>query len=127
MLISMTTPHPKAIAALEVQLALRREQDYQKLFIEALIRDCGYQFYEFRKTPTTRPLTLCFVVQKKDVIHVSTALMHPQDHYSKRVGRFKAATAMRHGHWITLRKPSNTSAIDYLRTVFGNANTLDAI
>lgn len=69
-------------------------------------------------------MTLAYQLPSKgrgDIIHVSTALVHDNDAYCKRVGRFRAATAFHAGHNIMLRVPKNMAASHFLKQVFGAA------
>ena len=121
---TFTQPHPQLVAANARVAAMKAEQKFRKDWVANMVEDCGYRFVDFGSGFLVRPMTVCYIIQKKDVLHVSTAIMHPTDHYQPAEGRFQAATAMKHGHWITLRKPSDCTAKQYLIGVFGNANVI---
>lgn len=56
----------------------------------------------------------------KRVLKVATALTHPHDVYSERLGRMYASANFGRGHFITLRRPKGVSAKDFLTSQFSN-------
>lgn len=119
---TFTPPHPEAVKAKDRVAALKAEQQFQKKFVEDRVKDQGFKFVSFPPTTFSTGMALCYTVQRRDVLHVSSAFTHPDDRYAPDIGKYIAAKAMSQGHWITLKKPGPMPASAYLYEVFKNAS-----
>jgi hypothetical protein len=53
------------------------------------------------------------------IIRVSCALVHENDSYCKRIGRYNAACNFELGEFIEVRVPKNTAVSQFLKGMFG--------
>lgn len=67
---------------------------------------------------TVGPYTLCYVVDRRDLMQVSTAILHPTDRYDKLSGQAVALSRFLAKECILLKKPSGVDAKTFLRTAF---------
>lgn len=55
--------------------------------------------------------------KRQSIIQLSTALVHPNDQYSKADGRFYSALAFNEGKYIELRLPKDCSGHQYIESL----------
>lgn len=124
----MTTPHPKAIEAQEraEQRAAERavlkdivtqatEQGVH--FVEIQPQDYSGNYHDPKPAKAGR-MTIAYMVQRRNVIAISTSLCHPTDDFDKLFGRARAAIQMANGHHILMRVPAGESVKRFLRGTF---------
>ena len=107
----MNAEHPKAVEA-EQRATDRREKRkaMKRVLEEARNRDCHFL--------TVGAYTICYSIDKRDVLHISTTLRHPKDRFDKLIGQYEAFRARARGRAIMLKKPSSIDAKTFLRTAF---------
>lgn len=109
--MSEKNPHPKALEAEAKAQANRDVRAKLKAVVEQATSQ-GIRFIEI--TPydynTDKPskvgrMTIAYFIDHRNVVAISTALCHPDDHFDKLVGRALAAHEMLCEHFVQLRIP----------------------
>jgi hypothetical protein len=115
--------HPAQQAALQAAVAYRLQRKlYQDKVADA--RERGLKFLEVgldAKPFGYRVMTVAYLVDRRDVISVSTALFNPGDQFDKLEGRYVATCNFNNKERIRLRKPGNKTVHQYLHDVFFEA------
>lgn len=112
--------HQLAIAS---ALTAKNFKFARKVELDYLINQYKLKFVTIPAECDRRGMTIAYHTQRRDVLRVATAILHPTDQYDKIEGRFQAATYFASGNWITLHKPGTQGATEYLRDVFDLAAT----
>lgn len=63
-------------------------------------------------------MTIAWIADRRNIIAVSTALCHPKDNFSKKVGEAYAARSMAQGQAVKLRVPTGVTVRNFLLTTF---------
>lgn len=107
-----TTEHPKAVEAKQLAEHRRLIRAIEKDRIKLAKEKFGVQFLNIGK------YTICYRVDRKNVIELSTAILHPNDRHDKITGQIVALERFAKEHRITLRIFDNLTPKEYLRFVF---------
>lgn len=120
--MSNVLTHPRAIAAERQQFSKKVMMDLRKQTLKEQIAVHDLKFLDLPPSKERRvAMNIAFQVTRRDIINMSTAILHPHDTYSKFEGRFQAAYNFENGFFIQLKKPSGIDAKNYLEVVFGVA------
>lgn len=107
--MSEKAPHPKALEAEATAQANRKVRADLKAIVNEATRQ-GIRFIEI--TPfnyvTQKPakegrMTIAYFIDHRNVVTISTAICHPDDHFDKLIGRALAANEMFSQHFVQLR------------------------
>lgn len=107
-----TTEHPKAIEAKQRAEYRRLVRTVEKGRIKHAKQKFGVRFLNVGKH------TICYRVDRKDVIELSTAILHPNDRHDKHTGQMVALERFAKEHRITLRIPKGLTPKEYLQLAF---------
>lgn len=66
--------------------------------------------------------TICYRVDKRDVIELSTAIRHPNDRFDRHVGELTALLKFRDMHRILLKNKMRVSPKQFIRFIFTAAD-----
>ena len=109
--MSEKTPHPKALEAQAKAQANRDVRAKLKAVVEQATSG-GVRFIEIApfdfktgKPAKVGRMTIAYFTDHRNVVAISTALCHPDDHFDKLVGRALAAHEMLSEHFVQLRIP----------------------
>jgi len=108
------------------QAAAEREEMKR---VTKLLTDKGVRFvevhggYDENGTPRNH-MTLAYREDRRNVVYVATAIVHPNDKFNKAVGRYLAGMRLAGGHAIMLRRPKDACCLsnkEWLHSVFRSA------
>lgn len=108
----VTTEHPKAVEAKQRAEFRRLTRTIEKGLINHAKRNFDVRFLNVGKH------TICYRVDRKDVIELSTAILHPNDRHDKHAGQMVALQRFAKKHRITLRVPKGLTPKEYLWLAF---------
>jgi len=116
MTTTMDTKHPAAIAARAAAETKRKRR--------ALERDC---MLRAKREHNLRFLTIdnysiCYRVDRRNVIELSTSIKHPNDRFDKHVGQWVAFERFRNNNRIHLKIPTYLEPKNFLTTLFTSDN-----
>lgn len=103
----MINEHPKAIAAREATAQNRAIRE-----VEKAKREYGVRFL------TVGKYTICYRVDRRDVLELSTTIRHPNDRFDKHVGQMQALSRFASNNRIHLKSLQNFSPKEYLKLAF---------
>lgn len=112
----MSHTHPEHLRQLEKR---QREHD---LFAVRLKNANIYlpvlSFHHIRPDHNYRGMTIAYRERSKSLIDISVATLHPNDTFSKQMGRIVATEHMVQGKYITIRNPMGWSIPRFLEYTF---------
>lgn len=109
---AVPTEHPKAIEAKQRAEYRRLTRLIEKNRIKTAKEKFGVRFLNVGK------YTICYRVDRKHVIELSTAILHPNDRHDKHTGQMMALERFRKEHRITLRISNDLTPKEYLQFAF---------
>jgi hypothetical protein len=96
----MSNTHPKA---LEAQARKERDDKLRKDLTDK------YRLKFLHRAPMKehgiRGITVAYVVDRRNVVHVATTVCHPNDGFNRKTGELQAAANFHEGHGITVHVP----------------------
>lgn len=122
------TPHPMQVEA--ELFATKRREERKAMKSEVLnATSNGMHFLEITPTNyTVKPavparegrMTIAYMIDRRNVVAMATAICHPDDQFDKLLGRHLALTNFIDGGYVTLRVPTrqNVSVKQALSMMF---------
>ncbi len=108
----MNNEHPKAIAARQAAAQNRAVREVEKAKIAKAKREHGVRFL------TVGKYTICYRVDRRDVIELSTTIQHPNDRFDKHTGQFTALQRFANNHRIHLKSSQGFPPKQFLELTF---------
>ena len=107
----MSNEHPKALAARASAEKRRAIRDAERAKI-AHAKKHGVRFL------TVGKYTICYRVDRRDVIELSTTILHPNDRHDKHVGQIQALERFAANNRIHLKSEQGFSPKQFLQLAF---------
>ena len=104
----MSNEHPKAIAAKQNH-AIRELEKAKIAYAKA---KHGVRFL------TVGKYTICYRIDRRDVIELSTAIKHPNDRFDKHIGQMQALERFAANNRIHLKSEQGFSPKQFLQLAF---------
>lgn len=108
----MNNEHPKAVAARQAAAQNRAIRDVEKAKIAKAKREHGVRFL------TVGKYTICYRVDRRDVIELSTTIQHPNDRFDKHTGQFTALQRFANNNRIHLKSSQGFPPKQFLELAF---------
>lgn len=108
----MNNEHPKAIAARQAAAQNRAIREVEKAKIAKAKREHGVRFL------TVGKYTICYRVDRRDVIELSTTIQHPNDRFDKHVGQMQALNRFANNNRIHLKSSQGFPPKQFLELAF---------
>ena len=108
----MSNEHPKAIAAREAAEQNRAIRNLERAKIAYAKAKHGVRFL------TVGKYTICYRIDRRDVIELSTAIKHPNDRFDKHVGQLTALQRFAANNRIHLKSPQGFPPKQFLQLAF---------
>lgn len=108
----MNNKHPKAIAARQAAAQNRAIREVEKAKIAKAKAKHGVRFL------TVGKYTICYRVDRRDVIELSTAIKHPNDRFDKHIGQLTAMQRFAANNRIHLKSEPGYSPKQFLELAF---------
>lgn len=108
----MNTEHPAAIAARAAAETKRKQR--------ALERDCMLRAKREHNLHflTIGRYSICYRVDRRNVIELSTSIKHPNDHFDKHAGQWVAFERFKANNRIHVRIPTDFEPKEFLTVIF---------
>lgn len=107
-----TTEHPKAIEAKQRAEQRRLTRIIEKNRIKTAKERFGVRFLNVGK------YTICYRVDRRDVIELSTTILHPNDRHDKHIGQMQALKRFTANNRIHLKSEQGFSPKQFLQLAF---------
>lgn len=108
----MSNEHPKALAAREAAESKRTKRSIEKEGLAYAKRKHGVRFL------TVGKYTICYRVDRRDVIELSTTIKHPNDRFDKHVGQLAALQRFAANNRIHLKSEPGYPPKQFLQLAF---------
>ena len=108
----MNNEHPKAIAARAEAEQNRAIRTVERTKIAKAKREHGVRFL------TVGKYTICYRVDRRDVIELSTTIKHPNDRFDKHVGQLTALQRFAANNRIHLKSEQGFPPKQFLELAF---------
>lgn len=108
----MSNEHPKALAAREAAESKRIKRSIEKERLAYAKREHGLRFL------TVGKYTICYRVDRRDVIELSTTIQHPNDRFDKHVGQLTALQRFAANNRIHLKSKQGFPPKQFLELAF---------
>ena len=108
----MNNEHPKAIAARAAAERNQAIREFEKSKIAKAKREHGVRFL------TVGKYTICYRVDRRDVIELSTTIKHPNDRFDKHAGQYAALQRFANNHRIHLKSSQGFPPKQFLELAF---------
>ena len=108
----MSNEHPKAIAAREAAERNRVIRNVERAGIATAKAKHGVRFL------TVGKYTICYRVDRRDVIELSTTIKHPNDRFDKHTGQFTALQRFAANNRIHLKSEQGFPPKQFLQLAF---------
>lgn len=108
----MSNEHPKAIAARKAAESKRIERNVEKERLAYAKREYGVRFL------TVGKYTICYRVDRRDVIELSTTIKHPNDRFDKHTGQLTALHRFAANNRIHLKSAQGFPPKQFLQLAF---------
>lgn len=108
----MSNEHPKALAARAAAESKRIERNVEKERLAYVKREYGVRFL------TVGKYTICYRVDRRDVIELSTTIKHPNDRFDKHIGQMQALERFAANNRIHLKSEQGFSPKQFLQLAF---------
>lgn len=108
----MSNEYPKALAARAAAESKRIERNVEKERLAYAKREYGVRFL------TVGKYTICYRVDRRDVIELSTAIKHPNDRFDKHIGQLTAMQRFAANNRIHLKSEPGYSPKQFLELAF---------
>jgi hypothetical protein len=100
--------HPKAFEA-QMKREIRSVEKIQLIYAK---QERGVHFL------TVNDYTICYRVQRRDVVELSTSLKHPFDRPDRHTGQLEAFARFAAGEKIQVKRPNYMSVKEFLQRMF---------
>ena len=108
----MNNEHPKAIAARQAAAQNRAIREVEKAKIAKAKAKHGVRFL------TVGKYTICYRVDRRDVIELSTTIKHPNDRFDKHIGQMQALERFAANNRIHLKSEQGFPPKQFLQLAF---------
>ena len=108
----MSNEHPKALAARASAEKRRAIRDAERAKIAHAKFKHGVRFL------TVGKYTICYRVDRRDVIELSTTIKHPNDRHDKHIGQIQALERFAANNRIHLKSEQGFSPKQFLQLAF---------
>ena len=108
----MNNEHPKAIAARQAAAQNRAIREVEKAKIAKAKREHGVRFL------TVGKYTICYRIDRRDVIELSTTIKHPNDRFDKHTGQYAALQRFAANNRIHLKSEQGFPPKQFLQLAF---------
>lgn len=108
----MSNEHPKAIAAREAAERNRVIRNVERAELATAKAKHGVRFL------TVGKYTICYRIDRRDVIELSTAIKHPNDRFDKHIGQMQALERFAANNRIHLKSEQGFSPKQFLQLAF---------
>ena len=108
----MSNEHPKALAARAAAEKNRAIRDAERAKIAHAKLKHGVRFL------TVGKYTICYRVDRRDVIELSTTILHPNDRHDKHIGQMQALERFAANNRIHLKSEQGFSPKQFLQLAF---------
>lgn len=108
----MSNEHPKALAARAAAEQNRAIRDMERAKIARAKAKHGVRFL------TVGNYTICYRVDRRDVIELSTAIKHPNDRFDKHIGQMQALERFAANNRIHLKNERGLLPKHFLELAF---------
>lgn len=108
----MNNEHPKALAARVAAEQSRAIRNVERAKIAFAKREHGIRFL------TVGKYTICYRVDRRDVVELSTAIKHPNDRFDKHIGQVQALERFAANNRIHLKNSQGFPPKQFLQLAF---------
>ena len=108
----MSNEHPKALAARAAAERDRAIRDAERAQIAHAKAEHGVRFL------TVGKYTICYRVDRRDVIELSTTIKHPNDRFDKHIGQMQALERFAANNRIHLKSEQGSPPKQFLQLAF---------
>ena len=108
----MSNEHPKALAARAAAETKRINRNAEKEHLAYMKRKHRLRFL------TVGKYTICYRIDRRDTIELSTTIKHPNDRFDKHVGQMTALQRFAANNRILLKNRQGFSPKQFLELVF---------